>query len=91
MWILGVSASPRKGRSTRQMLEAALAAAGEAAGCATQVLDLAERRIAPCLGCDRCKRGLTCSQDDAMRELLPAWPIPGWPGCSWPARSTWEA
>jgi len=60
--VLGVSGSPRKGKNTRSLLQAALDAAQEA-GAETELLSLAGLSILPCTGCNTCVREKRCSQD----------------------------
>lgn len=60
--ILGVSGSPRKGKNTGSLLQAALEAAQEA-GAETELLSLAGLSILPCTGCNTCVREKRCSQD----------------------------
>ncbi len=60
--VLGVSGSPRKGKNTGSLLQAALDAAREA-GAETELLSLAALSILPCTGCNTCVREKRCSQD----------------------------
>lgn len=60
--ILGVSGSPRKGKNTGSLLQAALEAAQEA-GAETELLSLAGLNILPCTGCNTCVREKRCSRD----------------------------
>jgi multimeric flavodoxin WrbA len=60
--VLGVSGSPRKGKNTGSLLQAALDAAQEA-GAETEFLSLAGLNILPCSGCNTCVREKRCSQD----------------------------
>ena len=60
--VLGVSGSPRKGKNTGSLLQAALDAAQEA-GAETELLSLAGLSILPCTGCNTCVREKRCSQD----------------------------
>lgn len=68
--IIGVSCSPRKGKSTRFALDAALEAAAES-GAATQVIDLAEMTVNGCIACGKCNKELACSQEDDFPDLIP--------------------
>jgi multimeric flavodoxin WrbA len=65
MIIVGVSCSPRKGKTTAEALgvclEAARAVAPEVK---TELLELAGLDIRECLACGRCGKVLKCSQDD---------------------------
>lgn len=60
--VRGVSGSPRKGKNTGSLLQAALDAAQEA-GAETEFLSLAGLSILPCTGCNTCVRERRCSQD----------------------------
>jgi multimeric flavodoxin WrbA len=60
--VLGISGSPRKGKNTWSLLQAALDAAQEA-GAETELLSLAGLNILPCSGCNTCVREKRCSQD----------------------------
>jgi multimeric flavodoxin WrbA len=68
--ILGVNGSPRKGKNTGNLLQAALDSAQEA-GTETELLNLASLSILPCTGCNTCVREKRCSQDgdDDMSEV----------------------
>ncbi len=74
MKIIGVSCSPRRGRTTAEALSACLDAARAAVPAAeTELLELAGLEIRGCLACGRCSNAPECSQeDDFTRELLPA-------------------
>lgn len=70
--ILGVSGSPRKGGNTDQCLQEALRACSR--NCRTELLNLANLKIAECNACYRCKkegtRKLPCpAHDDDMTSL----------------------
>jgi multimeric flavodoxin WrbA len=73
MKIVGVSCSPRRGRTTAEALGACLDAAKAAVpDVETELLELAGLEIRGCLACGRCSKALECSQeDDFTRELLP--------------------
>jgi multimeric flavodoxin WrbA len=60
--VLGVSGSPRKGRNTESLLQAALKVAHEV-GAETELLNLAGLSILPCTGCNTCVKEKRCSQD----------------------------
>ncbi|MCK4583031.1 NAD(P)H-dependent oxidoreductase, partial [Candidatus Bathyarchaeota archaeon] len=49
--IIGVQGSPRKSRNTEALLRHALAAAEEA-GAETELVNLAELNVKPCIGCN---------------------------------------
>jgi multimeric flavodoxin WrbA len=61
--IVGVQGSPRKSRNTETLLRHALAAAEEA-GAETELVNLAELSIKPCVGCNTCVREKRCPFDD---------------------------
>ena len=60
--VLGVSGSPRKGKNTESLLQAALDAAQEA-GAEIELINIADLSILPCTGCNTCVREKRCSQD----------------------------
>jgi len=61
--IVGVQGSPRKTRNTETLLRYALAAAEEA-GAETELVNLAELNIKPCIGCNTYVREKRCPLDD---------------------------
>lgn len=75
--VLGISGSPRRGKSTELLLREALLAAGEE-GAETELISLSDYRILPCNGCNICVRGKPCpldSEDDmgkVLQKLLEA-------------------
>jgi len=72
MKIVGISCSPRKGKTTKAALEACLEAAGKAApGIETELIELAGRKINGCIGCGKCMKKPECSQKDDFNELVP--------------------
>ncbi len=76
MKIIGVSASPRKNKSSHFLLGKSLEAAQKAAenrniSIETELIDLAPLKFRGCIACDKCKKGPSCSQDDDFRELIP--------------------
>lgn len=81
MKIIGVSASPRKNRSTRFLLEKCLAevqttAEKLGAEITTALIDLAPLNINGCISCDKCKKGVLCSQQDDFQQLIPIFADP---------------
>ena len=68
--IVGISCSPREGQSTFQAMQACLAAAGEAGGVETRIIELAGKKIGPCTACGICRKGLICGWDDDFSELI---------------------
>jgi len=61
--VLGISGSPREGRNTVKLLEAALGAAEEA-DAEVEALSLAGLKILPCTGCNTCVKERRCPQDE---------------------------
>ena len=68
--VLGVSGSPRKGRNTDSLLNAALEAAREA-GAETELLSLAGLNILACTGCNACVKEKRCplDEEDEMAQV----------------------
>lgn len=73
MTIIGVSCSPRKGKTTAVALGACLDAAKAAVpAMATELLELAGLEVRGCMACGRCSKALECGQDDDFTgKLLP--------------------
>jgi multimeric flavodoxin WrbA len=71
MKILGVCASPRKGKTSFQALEHCLQAASQVPGVRTELIELAGKEIHGCVVCGTCIKEVTCSQDDDFVPLLP--------------------
>ncbi len=67
MKVIGLSASPRKGNSY-SLVEHVLAGAKEA-GAEIELIRLSNADINPCKGCNACKGGDSCIQDDGMTEI----------------------
>jgi multimeric flavodoxin WrbA len=71
MKILGISCSPRQGRSTFKALTACLQAAGELdERIETSLIELAGKTVGPCTACGICRQGLVCGWDDDFGELI---------------------
>jgi arsenate reductase (thioredoxin) len=69
MFILGLNGSPRKKGNTRFLLSSFLKEA-EDSGAVTDIINVAEKNIAPCSGCGACdKNGLCIIDDDMTREI----------------------
>lgn len=62
--ILGVSGSPRKGRNTEYLLNAALKAASEVDGAETELIRLSDYKILSCDGCNLCVKENRCPLDE---------------------------
>ena len=76
MKIIGVSASPRKNKSSHFLLEQCLneiKVTAEASGKSLEVelIDLAPLKFNGCISCDTCKKGMSCSQQDDFQALIP--------------------
>lgn len=72
MKIVGISCSPRKGKSTFYALETCLHAVKEAfPEIETTLIDLSEMKINGCLACGKCMKVLECSQEDDFVKLIP--------------------
>lgn len=76
MKILGISASPRKDKSSHFLLQQCLAEIEESsvvlgAPLKTEIIDLAGRRISGCIACGKCNKGVHCSQDDDFQQIIP--------------------
>jgi len=70
--IVAVSCSPRKGRTTRDALQACLDAAREThEAVETELVELAGREVNGCIACGRCWDGLQCTHDDGFMDLVP--------------------
>lgn len=62
--------SPRKEGNTELLADALLEGAKES-GCVFEKIRLSQKRIAPCLACDKCwSTGRPCIQNDDMNELF---------------------
>jgi multimeric flavodoxin WrbA len=72
MKIVGVSCSPRKGKSTKYALEVCLQAVKETVPEAeTMLIELAEMKINGCVACGKCTKVLECSQEDDFVKMIP--------------------
>ena len=70
MKILGIVGSPRKGGNTEILVEEALAATREA-GAQTEIILLADKKIAGCDGCESCVETHVCKIKDDMQSIYP--------------------
>lgn len=75
MKIVGISASPRKNKSARFLLDQALqeiqnSSAATGISIETEVIDLAGKKINGCIACDKCKKGVLCSQEDDFQPII---------------------
>lgn len=69
MKILAINGSHRSGQNTDYLINEALSAAAEL-GAETEVIELSEKNVEFCVGCNRCLFKPECSiQDDDMEEI----------------------
>jgi len=72
MKIIGVSCSPRKGKSSKYALEVCLQAVKEPLPEAETVLiELSDMKINGCVACGKCMKVLECSQEDDFIKMIP--------------------
>jgi len=72
MKIVGVSCSPRKGKSTKVALEICLQAVKETVPEAeTMLMELSDMKINGCVACGKCMKVLECSQEDDFVKMIP--------------------
>lgn len=72
MNILAINGSPRRGRTTCFALKQALEAAKAVdSSIETELIELGGLDIRHCIGCNKCRKPLTCSQDDDFMKLIP--------------------
>ena len=81
MKIIGVSASPRRKKSTHFLLEQCLQEVKKTAESMgtfleTELVDLAPLKFNGCISCDKCKKGILCSQQDDFQQLIPTFSDP---------------
>ena len=78
MKIVGISFSPRKGKSTKYGLEICLQAVKETAPEAEiMLIDLSELKVNGCIACGKCVKILECSQEDDFAKMIPILSDPG--------------
>ena len=71
MKIIGVSCSPRKGKTTFYALEQCLQAVKETfPEMDTALWELADLKFGGCLACGQCTKGLKCSQEDDFGPIV---------------------
>jgi multimeric flavodoxin WrbA len=71
MKVLGVGGSPRVNGNTDLILAAIISGAQEA-GAETETVHLRDYCITPCIGCEQCRKDLTCTRfKDGMHLLYP--------------------
>ena len=72
MKIVGISCSPRKGKSTKYALEVCLQAVKEMVpDVETLLIELSDMKINGCLACGQCTKALKCSQEDDFEKIIP--------------------
>ncbi len=72
MKIVGISCSPRKGKSTKVALETCLQAFKETVPDAeTMLIELSELKMNGCVACGKCMKVLECSQEDDFAKIIP--------------------
>lgn len=72
MKIIGIAASPRIKKSSRFLLEHCLEEITQTTSdLQTELIDLAPLKINGCIACDKCKKGVLCSQQDDFQDLIP--------------------
>ncbi len=72
MKIVGISCSPRKGKSTFYALETCLQATKEAdPKIETTLIELSGMKISGCIACGKCTKVLECSQEDDFPKMIP--------------------
>jgi multimeric flavodoxin WrbA len=72
MKIVGISCSPRKGKSTFYALETCFQAAKDAVpGIETALIELSDMKMNGCVACGKCMKVLECSQEDDFPKMIP--------------------
>ena len=72
MKIVGVSCSPRKGKTTRTSLDKCIQAINEnVPEIQTEIIDLAGMEVKGCISCGHCMKTLECSQKDDFNDIIP--------------------
>ncbi|MBC8460354.1 MAG: flavodoxin family protein [Deltaproteobacteria bacterium] len=72
MKIVGISCSPRKGKTIKYALESCFSAIKEAyPEVEMELIDLAEKQVNGCIACGQCMKKLECSQEDDFNEIVP--------------------
>ena len=79
MFVLGLQGSPRKKGNTRFLLSAFMDEMA-AQGAETQVLNVCDKNIKPCIGCGNCERKGFCvhKDDDMTNEIFGLLRRPTW-------------
>ena len=72
MKIVGISCSPRKGKSTKFALDVCLQAVKETIpDIETMLIELSDMKMNGCLACGKCIKVLECSQEDDFIKMIP--------------------
>ena len=72
MKIVGISCSPRKGKSTNYALEICLQAVKETLPDQKPcVIELSDMKMNGCVACGKCMKVLECSQEDDFPKMIP--------------------
>jgi multimeric flavodoxin WrbA len=72
MKIVGISCSPRKGKSTKFALDVCLQAVKETVpDVETMLIELSDMKMNGCLACGKCMKVLECSQEDDFIKMIP--------------------
>jgi multimeric flavodoxin WrbA len=72
MKIVGISCSPRKGKSTKYALEVCLQSVKETLPDAeTMLIELSDIKMNGCVACGKCMKVLECSKDDDFPKMIP--------------------
>ena len=78
MKIVGISCSPRKGKTTRTSLDHCIRAITENfPEIQTEIIDLAGMDLRGCIACGHCMKNLECSQKDDFNDIIPILKDPG--------------
>jgi multimeric flavodoxin WrbA len=75
MKIIGISTSARKNKATHFLLDQCLSESRRTAemlgkSLDVELIDLAPLTINGCIACDKCKKGVLCSQEDDFQPLI---------------------
>ena len=72
MKIVGISCSPRKGKTTRTSLDNCIRAITENfPEIQTGIIDLVGMDLRGCIACGHCMKNLECSQEDDFNDIIP--------------------
>jgi multimeric flavodoxin WrbA len=72
MKIVGISCSPRKGKSTKYALDVCLQAVKEMVpDIETMLIELSDMKMNGCVACGKCVKVLECSQEDDFPKMIP--------------------